>query len=230
MKVHILRHSDGTPAGLLPEWLKSHGYQWKTHNLHRGEPLPLANEIDWLIILGGCMNADEESKYPWLALEKNLIAELLVQKKRVLGLCLGGQLMARALGAAVRKHKHWEVGWHEVELAQNQKLKVFQFHQDTFDIPNGAHHFASNAITPNQGFRYGSNAVGLQFHPEATAEWVRECAEERDFPSGPHVQSPEEILAQLHLLEAQREWFFNLLSEIESATPHEERSHVTKIS
>ena len=221
--IHVLQHSEGTPPGSLLEWGKMRGHELKVVQVYKGDPLPGLSDTDWLIILGGPMNVDDTHEHVWLAGEKALIKHAVEKKKPCLGLCLGGQLLAQALGGAVRKHEHWEVGWHTIILGsspeptrQSERLTVFQFHQDTFDLPPGAVRVAANKITENQAFAFGDHVVGLQFQPEATEEWVKECSEEKDYPSGPHVQTPEQLMEGVVFITPMKKWFFTLLDRMES--------------
>jgi GMP synthase-like glutamine amidotransferase len=92
---------------------------------------------------------------------------------------------------------------------------AFQWHRDTFELPSGAIRIASNPITPEQGFRVSNKVVGLQFHPEATAQWVRECLEDKPYPEGPYVQNHEEVVQGLIHQPAMNYWFRRLLQQIE---------------
>ena len=219
LRVHVIQQSEKTPPGSVLDWLKTRGHAATLVRLHTGDSLPLVDETDWLILLGGSMNVDEIDQYPYLIEEKKLIAEAIAAKKTCLGLCLGGQLLAQSLGAAVTKNTEWEVGWHTVHLgpSQAERHMVFQWHQDTFALPKGATRVATNRITENQGFFYGDNIVGLQFHPEATEEWVRQCASE-PLPTGAHVQTAEQIIDGLIFLTPMRKWFFDLLQRLETIT------------
>ncbi len=220
MKITILQHSNGTPPGTVLDWIKERGHQADVRRLQdtpAGQSLlPSLSETEFLIILGGPMNVDDVDKHPWLNDEKKFLRQAIEGNKPCVGLCLGGQLLAQTLGATVRKHKHWEVGWHSVQLNGGKKdLTVFQWHQDTFGLPEGAMRIATNSITENQGFRFRDHVVGLQFHPEATPEWVKECTEEEDYPQGPYVQDEATVMAGLDHLPQLRRWFFELLDEVE---------------
>lgn len=184
--------------------------------MYDGAALPDLGKVDWLVILGGPMNVDDMRLHPWLKKEKEFLRDAIRASVPCLGLCLGAQLLAQTLGADVRKNANWEVGWHPVRLKSGNDLTVFQWHQDTFDLPDGAIRTATNSITENQSFLYGQHVIGTQFHPEATKAWVEEFADENPYPAGPFVQSPEQVLGGSHHLPAMRAWFFDLLEGLET--------------
>lgn len=218
MRIHVLQQSEGTPPGSVLEWLSNKGHAHHIVHLYKGDRLPSLDETDWLIILGGAMNVDEVDKHPWLLDEKEFLKQAIVAKKTCLGLCLGGQLLSQVLGGTVQPHTEWEVGWHPVILGQDYRMTVFQWHQDTFSIPEGAVRVATNRTCENQGFAYGDNVVGLQFHPEATEEWIRSCVEDKDQPSGAHVQKADQIMENMIFLHPMKKWFFDLLDRMEAVT------------
>jgi GMP synthase (glutamine-hydrolysing) len=131
---------------------------------------------DLMVVLGGPIGAYEEDRYPVLIPELQLIGERLATGRPLLGLCLGAQLMARAMGAAVRRGAEKEIGWGPVQLteagragplAHLDSVPVLHWHGDVLDLPDGAVCLASTGITPNQAFARGPAALGIQFHPEA---------------------------------------------------------------
>lgn len=220
LRVHVLQHSDDTPPGTVTEWLQARGHDFHVVKLHKGDSLPKLSDTDWVIVLGGGMNVDDTTEHPFLSTEKGFLKEALAAKKTCLGLCLGGQMLAQVLGGKVKKHDHWEVGWHGVHLGSGpeSRMMVFQWHQDTFELPQSASLVASNSITPNQAFAFGDNVIGIQFHPEATEEWVRECVADTNYPTGPHVQVAEQVLEGLVFLTPMKKWFFTLLDRMELMT------------
>jgi len=131
-----------------------------------------------LAVLGGPIGAYEEDKYPFLADELRLIERRLASGRPIVGICLGAQLMARALGSSVYPGPAKEIGWHPLSLSEAGlasplrhlgDIPVMHWHGDTFDLPQGAERLASTAICSNQAFSFGDTALGLQFHAEVDA-------------------------------------------------------------
>lgn len=219
MRILILQHTDQTTAGSTLEWLKNKNAKHEVRALHKGDALPSMEDFDWLVLCGGGMNLDQVDLHPWLAEEKQFVRQAIANGKTVLGLCLGGQMISQCLGGAVKPHEHWEVGWHPVQIGAEDRLTVFQWHQDTFSIPEGATRIASSRSCENQGFIFGSSVVGLQFHPEASEEWIKSCLVSREtYPEGPYVQDAETIAEDLAFLTPMKKWYFKLLDHLESLT------------
>jgi GMP synthase-like glutamine amidotransferase len=170
------------------------GIGYRYVRLFDGEPVPKDLErYSGLIILGGPMNVYEEDKYPYLRDEDLLIKRGIERGVPLLGICLGGQLIAKARNAKVKKGARKEIGWYGLTLTSAgrqdagfrnfpQSLTVFQWHGDTFDIPEGASHIAGSELFPNQAYRIGDKVYGLQFHLEVTEkiirQWISEYQEE----------------------------------------------------
>ncbi len=139
------------------------------------QTLPGHDEVAGAVIMGGPMNVDEVERFPALAAEREWLAEAVERGMPVLGICLGAQLLARALGAEVRPGAAPEIGFAPVEIADPDdpvlgglapRAEVLHWHGDVFDLPEGAQHLASSERTACQAFRAG-NAWGVLFHPEA---------------------------------------------------------------
>lgn len=140
-----------------------------------GHPLPAPAEVAGAVVMGGPMNVDEVDRFPGLAAEREWIAAAVERALPLLGICLGAQLLARALGAEVRPGSGPELGFAPVEVSDADDpvlgglapgAEVLHWHGDVFDLPDGARHLASSERTENQAFRVG-NAWGTLFHPEA---------------------------------------------------------------
>lgn len=147
-----------------------------------------ASDFGGIVPLGGSMHAWDEERLPYLGRERELLREAVDEGVPVLGICLGGQLLARALGAEVRPAEQPETGWLTVEATPEAAddallahlrgpVGVYQWHLDVFDLPEGAVRLARSSQSPNQAFRYGERAWGLQFHPEVDlplyAGWIQ---------------------------------------------------------
>jgi GMP synthase (glutamine-hydrolysing) len=133
-----------------------------------------AEAADLLIVLGAPIGVYEAAAYPFLTGELDLIRRRLTSRRPTLGLCLGAQLMAQALGSPVYPGKAKEIGWSILtligdSLKELDEVPVLHWHGDTFDLPDGAERLASTDITPNQAFSVGPNILALQFHPEPLA-------------------------------------------------------------
>lgn len=177
-KVLVFQHVPFEPLGTLDPLLKEHGFRIRYVNFSRDPAQrPRLAGYDALIVLGGPMNVDEVGDYPNLATEVELIREALERGRHVLGICLGAQLLAKALGGVVAPNGAHEIGWHEVRLtadgetdpvlsALDSPAPLFHWHGDRFELPPGASHLAESALCANQAFRYGELALGLQFHLE----------------------------------------------------------------
>ncbi|MGH8530457.1 MAG: type 1 glutamine amidotransferase [Nevskiales bacterium] len=209
MRVHWLQHAEHEGLGSIEPWLMTRGHVITRTSFPRGESLPGPDEFDWLIVMGGPMNIYEEARYPWLKDEKRLIKAAIDAGKRVLGICLGSQLIADQLGGRVTRNTHTEIGWfpvrREAGAAQSAlvadwpaELEVFHWHGDTFALPPGALHLASSAGCRNQGFQHGARVLGLQFHLEITpadiTEWLRQ-PDNGELKPASFVQQPAALQA-----------------------------------
>ena len=207
-EIHILQHVPYEPPSVIEEYFNQKGYSVSYTRFYQGESLPLYREFEWLIIMGGPMSVTDEHHYPWLKDEKVFIKEMIQRGKKVLGICLGAQLIASALDAPVYKNKHPEIGWFPVFRQRNaeksplhclfpDKIDVFHWHGDTYDLPSGSTLLVSSEICRNQAFALADRVVGLQFHLEVTENDVRRFIEntEDDLDKPPYIQSAEEMLA-----------------------------------
>ena len=192
MRVHFIQHVSFENPGYLLEWAQQEQHTISFTKLFEKVSFPLLSEFDLLVIMGGPMGVYEEEKFSWLKKEKQLIKESIDAGKKVLGICLGSQLVAEALGAKVYPNKEKEIGWWPVKktnvrnstLSNNgfpNEFITFHWHGDTFDLPKNSVRLFSTDICPNQGFLYSNHVAALQFHPEVTEELVASMVKhERD--------------------------------------------------
>ena len=174
----VFQHVPFEILGTLDPLLKSHGFRIRYVNFGR-DPYarPGLDDYDGIIILGGPMSVDDVERHPHLPTEIEFIREALAADIPMLGVCLGAQLIASTLGAGVGPGPCKEIGWYDVAPTEagasdpvlghfRASEKIFQWHGDAFEIPDGAVWLASSATCPNQAFRYGDNVYGFQFHLE----------------------------------------------------------------
>jgi GMP synthase (glutamine-hydrolysing) len=182
VRVLSLIHQDDAPTGTFADAVRQRGGELTEWNLARGAPPEPPDAFDAVLVFGGGMHVDQEDQHPWLREEDDLIKSLLAAKLPLLGVCLGGQLIAKAAGAHVGPAPHEEVGWNEVELTPEaagdplfagvpERFDAFQWHSYAFDLPPGGVPLARNSVGL-QAFRLGDFAWGIQFHAEVTREIV----------------------------------------------------------
>jgi len=177
-KVLVFQHVPFEPLGTLDPLLKNAGFRIRYVNFARNpNQVPSLDGYSALIILGGPMNVDQIHDYPNLATEVSLIQDALDRGISILGVCLGAQLLARALGSPVKPDHAREIGWYDVDLtaqgaadpvlsAFGARQQVFQWHEDAMELPAAAVHLASSEACEVQAFRFGDSAYGFQFHLE----------------------------------------------------------------
>jgi GMP synthase (glutamine-hydrolysing) len=177
-KILVFQHVAFEILGTLDPLLKSHGFRIRYVNFGRDpEARPRLEGYDGLVVLGGPMSVDDTAAHPHLETESELLLEAIERRMPVLGICLGAQLIARALGAWVGRNPEKEIGWYDVrptEVAREDPLlrhfgdseRIFQWHGDTFELPEGAVHLASSDACANQAFRVREHVYGFQFHLE----------------------------------------------------------------
>lgn len=212
--------------------LKEKGHQLSATHLYANQSLPLLDDIDWLIVMGGPMGVYDEEIYPWLRGEKKFIRDAVKAGKIVLGICLGAQLIAEVLGARVYRNTYREIGWFDILRSADaghsilsrvipERLDVFHWHGDTFDIPDGATRLAESAACKNQGFSMGSNVLALQFHLETTLEsaisLIDNCGDELD--GSLYVQSKKEILSKPQRFLDINQLMYSVLEALEENAP-----------
>ncbi len=212
MRVHFFQHVPFEGLGSIGAWLEERRHIVTATRFFEESLLPETDAIDLLIVMGGPMSVNDGARHPWLHDERSFIAGMIREGKAVLGVCLGAQLIASALGAEVYPNRTREIGWFPIRriLPPDGDLKgdgrlfqfpeeclVFHWHGETFDLPPGAVRLAESEACLNQAFQYGRRVIGLQFHLESTPSGVRDlvenCGAELNLPGS--VQSPEQILS-----------------------------------
>ena len=187
MNVLIVRNIAAEGPGTIDDHLRLHGLSSRVIDLRAGDSLPDTSSFTHLVVMGGPMAVYEMYLHQHLKNEALLIEQAIKAGKRVLGVCLGAQMIAHVLWARVYAGGHQEIGWYEVELSDaamqdpamarlamqgRQAAEVFQWHGDTFDLPDGAVRLASSSLYQNQAFRYSDRVYALQFHIEVTPSMV----------------------------------------------------------
>lgn len=201
-KLLIVQHADTEGPGFITDYFGSYGWSWDISNLSQGDRLPKdVDDYAAVISLGGPMNVYQDISFPFLIDEDRLITQVLVKEVPFLGICLGAQLLAKTCGGTITKARKKEFGWYSVFVNGEAKddrlfrdlprtIKVFQWHEDTFDVPPGGVLLARGQAVRNQAFRVGSNAYGVQFHLEATPDMITKWVEsEKDLPEGQRIIS-----------------------------------------
>lgn len=211
LRVHWLQHVEYEGLGALELRLLARGAALARTRLFAGEPLPALDDIDFLIVLGGPMSVNDEAALPWLAPEKALLRKVIARGAPVLGICLGAQLMACALGGAVGPSPEREVGWWPVAAVPPPPappfplfpfpaaLTALHWHGEALTPPAGTVLLARSAGCPHQALQAGPRAIGLQFHPEADPAWVGAVLAHspESLRPGPYVMRREDLLADL---------------------------------
>lgn len=181
-RVLLLEHTVPNRADRVSLWLESQGHEIAWCSPALGQSLPPAEDYDALVVYGGVEMLSTDSGLPYIRQELDFVAAWLARDKPYLGICLGSQIMAKALGARVgpRPDGRYELGYTRIEPTGADPdflpapLRVYQWHQEGWELPAGAEHLARSAAFENQAMRYGRRAYGIQFHPETKAETVRQ--------------------------------------------------------
>jgi GMP synthase-like glutamine amidotransferase len=208
--VAIFRFSPGDEPGRFAEWLDASGRPWRLISLHDGDAVPAsAAGFAGIGMMGGPMSVNDP--LPWVAPMISLLRDAVARGVPVIGHCLGGQLLAKALGAQVRVAEVAEIGWNDVESTDaaaadewfggRSRFAMFQWHYERFDLPAGARRLLANAWTPNQAFVADGRHIGMQGHVEITAaiarSWVAHSGDELPARSTASMQCADDLLRDL---------------------------------
>ncbi|OPY76078.1 MAG: GMP synthase (glutamine-hydrolyzing) [Syntrophorhabdus sp. PtaU1.Bin058] len=228
-KILIIKHVEHEGPGLIADALHSEEWELKTIELEKGEALPGdLREIAAVIILGGPMNVYEVDKFPFLDDEEKLIRKTLIEEVPFLGICLGAQLLAKTCGVKVYKSPEREIGWYTVRVTRGgkkdilfrdipERMVVFQWHEDTFEIPDGGILLTTGKPCKNQAFKIGSNAYGLQFHVEVTADMIREWMKDEKDQNAAKKTLADMVKAEKDFLKQAGQLLNNFKQVIESS-------------
>ncbi|MGB9940711.1 type 1 glutamine amidotransferase [Methanosarcina sp.] len=233
MRIHCLQHLKNETLGNIGAWIARKGYKLTKTLLYEDSLFPDPGEFDLLLIMGGTMSVYQEEEYPWLKPEKEFVRKVIGIGKPMLGSCFGAQMISEVLGGKVTENPYKEIGWHRVRSMEGKspgdrrssklpscmfpEFTGFMWHGDTFEIPASAVKLFESEACPNQGFIYNGNILGLQFHPEADRQWIRNLIRDsgHEFVSGKYIQSEKEIYGQENSFRSSRNLAFSLMDWFE---------------
>lgn len=210
MRIYLLEHEVTPHSSHVDRWAEDRGHTIKKSHVPQEQALFPVEDFDWLVIFGGSQHIYESGANPWLPRERKLVSQALAGGRVILGICLGAQILAEALGGRVFLSDVPEIGWYDITLTEegsesflfrnmSECFEAFHWHRDHFSLPPGCTRLASSEPTPNQAFCCESRpVVGLQFHPELTPEMIRYyCGEQDEDPgNGPYVTDLKTMSAQ----------------------------------
>jgi GMP synthase (glutamine-hydrolysing) len=206
MNIHYLQHVGFEDLAMIEQWLIKREHRISCSRLFMDEPFPDFESFEMLFVMGGPMGVKDEKDYPWLLDEKIFLEEAVKREKKIVGICLGAQLLAEIMGARIFRNAHPEIGWFPVRLTPEadrsplfsglpEEFTPYHWHGDTFEIPDGAVRTSESEGCRNQSFTYGSNIMGLQFHIEMSEfsinNLIVNCYDE--IKDGRYIQEPAEM-------------------------------------
>jgi GMP synthase-like glutamine amidotransferase len=226
VRIYCVQHVPFEGPGAIADWCAQRGHELSGVHPYRGDALPGPETVEALVVMGGPMSANDTAVLPWLSSEKSLVERVVRAGRPMLGVCLGAQILASALGARVYRAKTREIGWWPLRVLPAaradtpladwpESLVPLHWHGETFDLPEGASHLAATGACPHQAFLWG-RALGLQFHVEATPQSVDEisaaCAGE--IGGGPFEQPAARIREGAALCAGLRPLLFGALDRL----------------
>ncbi len=207
MRIHSLQHVAFEDLGSMKGDLRLHKHSLSSTHWYLGDEPPALDSFDVLIVMGGPMGVYDEAQYPWLQDEKKFLLASITAGKKILGICLGAQLISCVLGAKVSQNAHREIGWHSITINPSAKSNpvaeilatcplVFHWHGDRFELPEGATLIASSLACNHQAYVIDEKIYAFQFHLETTADsanaLIRNCG--TDLDNSAFVQTATEML------------------------------------
>ncbi|MFC5700802.1 type 1 glutamine amidotransferase [Cohnella faecalis] len=225
MNIKVFKHFSFDDTGAFERWASHNGHTLDILDPAEGVRAEWLDGLDLLIILGGPMSVYEEELYPWLIEEKRFVGQAIELEKKILGICLGAQMLADVLGSKVYRHPCKEIGWHPINRSEDrhpwlaglpERFHSFQWHGDTFELPTGATRLAGSDACSQQAFAYGDRVLGLQFHLETSPacmevmldRWADQLTDE------PCIQSAERIRAETARSDASLRMLHGILDRI----------------
>lgn len=205
MKIHYFQHVPFEGLGCLETFFKKPGNSITATKFFEDYKLPFIDICDVLVVMGGPMGVSDEHKFPWLKSEKEFIKKAIDKGKKVIGICLGAQLIAEVLGARVYANSVKEIGWYPVSITEDGKnsilfsdfpeTPVFHWHGDTFDLPVGAKNLLKSEGCKNQAFLYNNQVLALQFHLEMREHDIEGLIDncKKEITKGEFIQTEEQI-------------------------------------
>lgn len=230
MKIHWIQHVPFEGLGCIETWAVRNGHDLECVRQWAGDSLPPVEEIAFLVVMGGPMGVHDVAEFPWLETETAFVAEAIAGDAPVLGICLGAQVIAHSLGAAVTRNAEKEIGWFPVTLTGDaaasglfssvaRDFNAFHWHGETFEIPAGAIRLAVSDACANQAFAIDDRVVGLQFHLEVGAQniaaLIENCGDE--LVDGPWIDSAEAMMSEPARCDAANQIMFEILDRMVGA-------------
>jgi GMP synthase-like glutamine amidotransferase len=226
MIIHLIQHVHFETPGSIEKWADINGHNLKIIKVYENHSFPEVNEVKCLISMGGPMSANDDKKHPWIQNEIKLIQHSIAKKNPFLGICLGSQLLAKALQTDVRKNFTHEIGVFDIHKTFDayktsfdflpDQWEAFHWHGETYELPDGYKNIYSSKACKNQ-FMVNGKILGIQFHPEITAELLQSMVEndQTELNNRLYVQSKEDIL-KWHNFKLQEKLCFQILDYLVS--------------
>lgn len=219
MNIACIQHIGFEKPGFIETWATENQHTFNIYHPYINGKFPKLEDFDALIILGGPMSANDEAELAWLKMEKQLIWNAFTHLKKILGICLGAQLIAASFGEKVYKNPVKEIGWFEVNRVFESNLPFpksftpFHWHGETFDLPQNAAQLIQSENCKNQVFLIGETVLGIQFHLEMGENEILEILEQckEELANEPFIQTKENIIGNLELIKQNKKILFEIL-------------------